>query len=73
MNDKWCDMLMEHADYFNLRSTEALKVLAQVYAAVSDWRAVALSHHVGLLANELDEFSPAFEHADMNAARDLLV
>jgi serine/threonine-protein kinase HipA len=38
---------------------------------VREWRAVALSPDVGLLSAELDEFAPAFEHADMNAAREL--
>ncbi len=65
-------MLMEHADYFNLSPPEALKILEEVHAAVLDWRTVALSPDVGLLATELDEFSPAFEHVDMDAARDLL-
>jgi serine/threonine-protein kinase HipA len=66
------NMLVEHADYFGLQPPEALKVLAEVHAAVGEWRAVALSPDVGLLPTELDEFAPAFEHADMIAARDLL-
>jgi len=66
-------MLMEHADYFGLQPPEASKVLAEVHAAVSEWRSVALGPHVGLVLNELDEFAPAFEHADRDAVRDLLV
>ena len=34
---------------------------------------IAQSPDVGLLASELDEFSPAFEHVDMDTARDLLI
>jgi serine/threonine-protein kinase HipA len=49
-----------------------VQVLAQVYAAVRDWRAMALSPEVGLLAKELDDFAPAFEHAQIDAARRLL-
>ena len=37
-------------------------MLAQVCASVHDWRATALSPDVGLLARELDDFAPAFEH-----------
>jgi len=66
------DMLMAQARYFSLPPTDALHVLAQVVAAVSDWRAVALSPAVGLLARELDDFSPAFEHSQIDAARGLL-
>jgi serine/threonine-protein kinase HipA len=65
-------MLMERADYFSLQPVEALKALAAVYAAVCDWRTVALSADVGLLETELDDFAPAFEHLDMNVARNLL-
>nr|WP_319565690.1 hypothetical protein [uncultured Rhodoferax sp.] len=48
------------------------QVLAQVYAAVRDWRTLALSPEVGLLAKELDDFAPTFEYAQMDAARELL-
>lgn len=66
------DMLMAQAKYFSLRPTDAVQVLAQVYAAVRDWRAMALSPDVGLLAKELDDFAPAFEHDQMDAARGLV-
>jgi len=66
------DMLMAQARYFSLLPTDALQVLAQVLAAVCDWRAVALSPAVGLVARELDDFSPAFEHSQIDAARGLL-
>ncbi len=65
-------MTVVQARYFSLQPSDAVQVLAQVYAAVRDWRAVALSPEVGLLAKELDDFAPAFEHAQMDAARSLL-
>ncbi len=66
------NMLMERANYFGLQPARALKVLAEVHAAVRAWRAVALTPAVGLLANELEDFAPAFEHAEMNAVQGLL-
>jgi serine/threonine-protein kinase HipA len=66
------DMLMAQADYFSLQPTAALKVLAEVVTAVRGWRAVALGADVGLSPGELDDFAPAFEHAEMDAARGLL-
>ena len=66
------NMLMEQANYFGLQPARALKVLAEVHAAVRAWRAVALTPAVGLLAKELEDFAPAFEHAEMNATRGLL-
>jgi serine/threonine-protein kinase HipA len=65
-------MLMERADYFGLQPAGALKSLSAVYAAVCDWRTVALSTDVGLLETELDDFAPAFEHPDMKVAQSLL-
>lgn len=66
------DMLMAQASYFSLQRAEALHVLAQVYASVCEWRATTLSPEVGLLARELDDFAPAFEHDQMDAARELV-
>ncbi len=61
-------MLLARASYFGLDRSQALAVLAEVYAAVSQWRQVALSPAVGLRAAELDDFAPAFEHEQMEAA-----
>ena len=63
---------MAQASYFSLQPAEALHVLAQVYASVVDWRATALSSDVGLLAQELDDYAPAFEHDQMDEARGLV-
>lgn len=63
------DMLMAQARYFSLQPAEAASMLAQVVAAVRDWRSVAQSTQVGLRADELEDFAPAFEHAQMDAAK----
>ena len=66
-------MLMAGADYFGLRRDQALEVLAEVHSAVSNWRGLALSSEVGLPATQLDDFAPAFEHEQMEAAATLLI
>ncbi len=65
-------MLLTRASYFALDEAQALAVLGEVHAAVSRWRQVALSPEVGLRAVELDDFAPAFEHEQMDAAAALL-
>lgn len=65
-------MLLARADYFGLDATQALAVLGEVVAAVRQWRPLAQAPAVGLRADELDGFAPAFEHAQMDAAAALL-
>lgn len=65
-------MLLARAAYFALNTDQALTVLAEVHAAVSNWRQLALSPEVGLQSVELDDFAPAFEHEQMEAAAVLL-
>jgi serine/threonine-protein kinase HipA len=65
-------MLLARADYFALDEEQALAVLGEVHAAVSNWRQVALGPEIGLRAVELDDFAPAFEHEQMKAAATLL-
>lgn len=65
-------MLIEQAASFSLQPKAALEVLVEVYAAVRDWRALAMSPDVALLSSELDDFAPAFEHADLEAAGALI-
>jgi serine/threonine-protein kinase HipA len=65
-------MLVARASYFALDRTQALAVLGEVHAAVSNWRRIALSPEVGLRTFELDDFAPAFEHEQMAAAAALL-
>ncbi|MCD9007698.1 HipA domain-containing protein [Luteimonas sp. XNQY3] len=61
-------MLLARCSDFALDQQQALAVLAEVHAAVSDWRTLARSPAVGLRASELDDFAPAFEHDQMEAA-----
>jgi serine/threonine-protein kinase HipA len=65
-------MLLARAAYFALDTDQALATLAEVHAVVSDWRQLALSPEVGLRPAELDDFAPAFEHEQMEAAAVLL-
>jgi len=65
-------MLLNRSTYFSLSRGEALNVLAEVHAAVSNWRDLALSPEVGLRREELEDFAPAFEHAQMDVAQSLL-
>lgn len=65
-------MLLARAAYFALDANQALAVLGEVHAAVSNWRQLALRPQVGLQAAELDDFAAAFEHAEMEAAAALL-
>lgn len=65
-------MLLARAPYFALDEEQALVVLGEVHAAVSNWRQVALSSEVGLRAADLDDFAPAFEHEQMDATAALL-
>jgi serine/threonine-protein kinase HipA len=65
-------MLLGRAAYFALDAEHALRVLAEVHAAASGWRRMAVDPQVGLRAAELDDFAPAFEHAQMEEAAALL-
>ena len=64
--------LLGKAAYFYLDQSQALTILAEVHAAVKDWRQVALSKEVGLSQRELADFAPAFEHAELEAAAGLI-
>ena len=65
-------MLLARADYFALDADNALTILAEVHAAVSDWRRLALNPEIGLRHSDLDDFAPAFEHEQVVAAAALL-
>lgn len=65
-------MLLARAAYFGLDEAQARTVLAEVHAAVANWRQVALSAEVGLRQEELDDFAPAFEHEQMTLVDSLL-
>ena len=65
-------MLLARAAYFALDKAQALAVLGEVHGAVRQWRQFAQAPEVGLQARELDDFAPAFEHVQMDAAAGLL-
>ena len=65
-------MLLDRSRAFALSMEDARTILAEVCAAVAAWRQVALSPAVGLRAEELQDFAPAFEHDQMQAAMTLL-
>ena len=62
-------MPLARASYFSLTNEEAL---AEVHAAVANWREVALNPEVGLRSDELEDFAPAFEHEQVAAVEALL-
>lgn len=65
-------MLLARAPYFALDKERAMAILAEVHAAVANWRQLALDAEVGLRTNELDDFAAAFEHEQMDATTALL-
>lgn len=65
-------MLLARAPYFALDRERAMAVLAEVHAAVVNWRQIALGAEVGLRTNELDDFAAAFEHGQTDAVAELL-
>jgi serine/threonine-protein kinase HipA len=66
------DMLIARCSYFSLSHTEALTILKDVYKAIIAWREIAISKEIGLSLHELEDFAPAFEHEQMDAAKFLL-
>jgi len=64
-------MLLARAADFALTREQALSVVSEVVAAVTQWRQVALMPEVGLPRSALGEIAPAFEHAQLEEARSL--
>lgn len=60
------------ASYFWLSEEDAKRVLAEVCAAVQNWKAIAKSPSVGMTDADLDVFTPAFENEQMAIAKTLL-
>lgn len=61
--------LVDRCAYFALRRDEALKILAEVLSAISQWRKVAMNADVGLANNELGALEDAFEHVQADLAQ----
>lgn len=62
------NQLLAQSARFELNPAQAQRTVREVVAAVVQWRAVALCGAVGLTATELQDFAPAFEHAELQAA-----
>ncbi len=64
--------VMQIAGYFWLKPEQSRAILAQVVKAISGWRDMAMSKPIGMLTRDLADFAPAFEHVQMERARELL-
>ena len=60
-------LAMEVAGYFELDADQARTIAADVGKAVSKWRGEAARH--GLTKPEIDRMASAFEHQDLEMAR----
>jgi hypothetical protein len=58
--------------YFSLGQAEALAILSGIVNTLSAWKAVATSPMVGMTAREVEDFSPAFQHAQREEKPKLL-
>lgn len=61
------EALMSVLPYFRISTARGQKILAQVEAAVAQWRVIGRA--LGLSPYELDQFAEAFEHREREAAR----
>ena len=64
------DVLISVLPYFRIAKDRAQAILAEVEAAVSEWRAEGA--RIGMSSAELDDFIDAFEHEERQAARTAL-
>jgi len=60
---------LSEARAFDLKQDEATNIVAKIGATVSRWRQVALSPVIGMTDREADLFAAAFEHSELNIAR----
>lgn len=66
-HDASLELAREYAEFFRVDEPDAVRIIAEVTTAVSDWRAVA--HERGLPERELERLQSAFEHDAMEQAR----
>jgi hypothetical protein len=64
------DWLQAH-DGFNVSPDLAWQVLREVVHSLDSWREVATSAEVGMSPRDVEDFAPAFDHAQMYRARQL--
>ncbi|MGH8159737.1 MAG: hypothetical protein ACREPQ_16590 [Rhodanobacter sp.] len=61
------DALLSVTAYFGIEPELASEMLGNVVAAVANWRQTGRT--IGMSEQELDQFSEAFEHPELDAAR----
>jgi serine/threonine-protein kinase HipA len=61
-------LALEVAGYFGLETAKAREIAAQVGKAVAKWREEAARH--GISKNEIDRMASAFQHRDLEVARE---
>jgi transcriptional regulator with XRE-family HTH domain len=63
------EQLIDGCAYFGLQRAAAEREATAMATVLAGWREVATSKAVGLTEAELKDFEPAFEHAEVRAAR----
>jgi serine/threonine-protein kinase HipA len=63
------EQLIDGCAYFGLQRVDAEAEATAMATVLAGWREVATSKAVGLTEAELQDFEPAFEHAEARAAR----
>lgn len=66
------ELLLGQAPRFLLTPDDALLTLGDITRAVSGWRKLAINPAIGMSRQDLRDFEPAFEHAQMEAALKLV-
>jgi serine/threonine-protein kinase HipA len=66
------DDLVRVAGYYWLKPDQAMRILDQVCRAIDNWRSLASTFAIGMEPRDLQDFAPAFEHAQMQQAARLL-
>lgn len=65
-------LLVTRSQHFDLSTRQALEILAEVCRVVADWRTIAQEPEIGMSRSDLEDFAPAFEHREFDAAIHLL-
>lgn len=65
------DALLSITAYFGIKSNRAREMLGRLVVAVTGWRKTGRA--IGMSEQELDQFSAAFEHPELDAARQAMV
>lgn len=65
------EQLLSEAPYFGFTRTEAETAAGSIAIKLADWRKLGTSGSIGLSEEDLNQLTPAFEHNDARAAREL--